>query len=101
MSLLAQFALATFAGLPTRAVRVHGGSVQVASLERVAATPFAGDAARADERASFSLVFRGPHGLASPQGTYRVEHDDLDGFPLSLVPIAPDATGPRCEAVFA
>jgi hypothetical protein len=36
---------------------------------------------------TFSLVFRGPAGVALEQRTYRVEHDALGTFPLFLVPV--------------
>jgi hypothetical protein len=49
-------------------------------------------------RLPFSLTFRGAGGL--PQQTYRVEHQDLGTFDLFIVPLKPDATGPRYEAVF-
>lgn len=99
--LLAEFTVVTFAERIGNGFRARVGGERIALLELVAAIPYAGDATRATERAPFSLVFRGPRGVALPQGTYRVEHDDLGGFPLFLVPIAPDATGPRYEAVFA
>lgn len=98
---LERLELAASAGRSGESFRAHLGGERVALLELIAATPLAGDAARGTGRAPFSLVFRGPRTIALPQGTYRIEHDALGGFPLFLVPIGPDAGGPRYEAVFA
>lgn len=49
-------------------------------------------------RVPFSLLFRGPAGL--DQRTYRVTHARLGEFELFIVPLQPDASGPRYEAVF-
>lgn len=51
-------------------------------------------------RASFSIVLRGPAEPVLPQGTYRLEHDELGEFDLFLVPVGPDDEGMRYEAVF-
>jgi hypothetical protein len=55
-----------------------GGSVPV---ELVNATELPG------RGECFSLVFRGPAGVALDQRTYRVEHGALGDFSLFLVPI--------------
>lgn len=52
------------------------------------------------KRAPFSLVFRGPANAVFSQGIYHVTHDALGAFDVFLVPIKPDAEGPRLEAVF-
>jgi uncharacterized protein DUF6916 len=49
-----------------------------------------------DQRAPFSIVFSGPQEQTLPQQTYKVEHDELGGFELFLVPLGPG----RYEAVF-
>jgi hypothetical protein len=51
-------------------------------------------------RAPFSLVFRAPRGTDIPQRTYELRHSELGTFQIFLVPIGPDETGPRYEAVF-
>jgi hypothetical protein len=51
-------------------------------------------------RAPFSIIFRGPAEPTLPQGVHRVRHDAIGSFELFLVPIEPDADGPRYEAVF-
>ncbi|EAP99102.1 hypothetical protein JNB_03000 [Janibacter sp. HTCC2649] len=53
------------------------------------------------ERTQFSLLFRGPLSPALGQGTYDVRHAELEDFVLFLVPLGPDADGPRYEASFA
>jgi uncharacterized protein DUF6916 len=53
------------------------------------------------ERAQFSLVFSGPPQPFLPQGTYRLEHDELGALELFLVPIGPDADAMRYQAAFA
>jgi len=52
-------------------------------------------------RAPFSIIFRGPADRALGQGTYPVAHNAIGAFELFLVPVQPDADGPRYEAVFA
>jgi hypothetical protein len=48
----------------------------------------------------FSLLFRGPAGVALEQRTYRVEHRVLGDFPLFLVPLgAHEDGGQELEAV--
>jgi len=43
--------------------------------------------------APFSVFFTAPTGTTAPQGTFRVEHDDLDTLELFLVPVQQDAAG--------
>jgi hypothetical protein len=50
---------------------------------------------------SYSLRFSSPgERRFAPQGTYRVEHDELEPQDVFLVPMGPDATGMRYEAIF-
>ena len=51
-------------------------------------------------RAPFSLLFRAPRGTQIPQRIYELHHAALGTFGIFLVPIGPDQTGPRYEAVF-
>ncbi|MEZ0578981.1 hypothetical protein [Nocardioides sp. MH1] len=53
------------------------------------------------ERQQFSLLFRGPADLQLLQGLWLLEHDGLGELALFLVPLGPDAEGPRYEAAFA
>jgi hypothetical protein len=68
-----------------------GGAPRDASGE--AGTPGA-------RRAPFSVVFRGPPAPVLPQRIYRLEHGRIGAFELFLVPIGPDGSGMRYEAVF-
>lgn len=54
----------------------------------------------ARKRVPFSLVFRTPGSDYAPQQIYRVEHDTLGSYDIFLVPIGPDGTGMRYEAIF-
>lgn len=51
-------------------------------------------------RAAFSLTFRAAGGELVPQRIYRVEHDGIGSHDIFLVPIGPDGTGMRYEAIF-
>ncbi len=59
-------------------------------------------------RKPFSVLFHGPVGPALPQGTYRLQHDQLGVLELFLVPLGPDQppepgespSAMRYEAVF-
>lgn len=51
-------------------------------------------------RDQFSLLFRVPLGVGLPQGIYRIDHDEMGSLDLFLVPLGPDAEGPRYEAAF-
>jgi hypothetical protein len=50
---------------------------------------------------TYSLRFRTPgEKRFAPQGTYRVEHGELEAIEIFLVPLGPDAEGMRYEAIF-
>src|SRR5436309_3177 len=70
-------------------------------LELVSFTPGPVPPGDAGGRAPFSLVFRGPLEPVLPQRIYRFEHDELGSFELFIVPLGPDESGMRYEAVFA
>ncbi len=48
----------------------------------------------------FSLIFRAAREPVLPQRTYHVEHETLGSMDLFLVPIGPDDSGMRYQAVF-
>jgi hypothetical protein len=48
----------------------------------------------------FSVVFRGPRDKLLQQGMYQMQHDQLGGFDLFLVPVGRDRDGVYYEAVF-
>lgn len=52
-------------------------------------------------RQQFTLLFRGPADPQLGQGVWELGHDELAGLALFLVPLGPDAEGPRYESVFA
>ncbi|WP_183101282.1 DUF6916 family protein [Nocardioides pelophilus] len=52
-------------------------------------------------RQQFSLLFRGPAEPMLDQAIWTLQHDEVDGLALFLVPLAPDAEGARYEAAFA
>lgn len=58
-------------------------------IELVDVSGLRGDSARED-RSPFSLLFRGPEGLALEQGIYRFEHDEMGEMDLFLVCVGPD-----------
>ncbi len=50
-------------------------------------------------RSSFRLEFRGPIRPILPQAIYPIRRED-ETFDIFIVPIAQDAEGTRCEAIF-
>ena len=55
-----------------------------------------------EHRAPFSIFFNAPVGTAVAQGIFGIEHDELEGLELFLVPVEVDAAGDGVlyEAVF-
>jgi hypothetical protein len=51
-------------------------------------------------RVPFTLAFHTLPDDVIPQGTYRVEHDEMPPMDLFVVPMEPDERGMRYEAVF-
>jgi hypothetical protein len=50
---------------------------------------------------TYALTFRSAGEMRhAPQGTYRIEHDELGTLEVFLVPLGPDAVGMRYEAIF-
>lgn len=68
--------------------RIHVDD-QVVDAELVEVAGLGGHTARKD-RSPFSLMFRGPEGLALQQATYRFENDTLGGLDLFMVCVGPD-----------
>lgn len=103
--MLETFTHETFAdhvGARVRLTPADGGDPVEATL--VASDPAGGEAARmaaeSGRRTPFSLIFRLAPGTRQAQGTYTVEQEGRDPVDIFLVPIQPDADGPRYEAVF-
>ena len=101
MTSIEHFNYETFAGRLGEAFRilpVDGGDAVETSL--VEATKLTAAAGLDYARPPFSIVFRGPTTPALRQGIHRFEHEALGAFELFIVPIEPDADGPRYEAIF-
>jgi len=96
---LRSFTIETFAPLVREMFRIHPEGASPLDAELISAEPYGGQAAGG--RAPFSIVFRGPPQPVLSQMTYRIEHAVLGSFDLFIVPIGPDETGMRYEAVFA
>jgi hypothetical protein len=96
---LETFTHATFEPHVGESFRLHGGQESPVELVLVDASLLPA-LARAETRAPFSVVFRGPSGAILPQAIYRLDHATIGTFDLFLVPIAEDAGGVRYEAVF-
>jgi hypothetical protein len=77
--------------------RLDGGTTLDLRLDR--ATP-AGRSLLEGGRAPFAIEFSGPREPILQQGIHRLEHDALDALEIFLVPLTPDASGARYEAVF-
>jgi hypothetical protein len=96
---LESFTSDTFAGRVGETFRVttpDGRSFDTTLVEAEVCGP-----ARSRFRVPFSLLFRGPLDVLVPQGTYRIEHDELGHFELFIVPVGPDDEGMCYEAIFA
>jgi hypothetical protein len=97
MDVLESFTVETFSDRIGEAFRIRFDPEDAVEAELVEVQPLGPAEGR---RAPFSLVFRAPKDPIYPQRIYAVEHDELGGFEIFLVPIAPDEAGARYEAVF-
>jgi hypothetical protein len=52
------------------------------------------------EQGRFSLIFQGPLQPALPQATHPLEHRELGGLAIFLVPVGVDAGSVRYQAIF-
>jgi hypothetical protein len=87
-----------FAALVTQRFRLDEGVVSF-ELELVGAEAASSSSARDAARAPFSLTCRGPrHPLLRPR-LYPLHHPSLGKLELFLVPIGPDASGQRYQAI--
>ena len=83
--------------------RLAPGGGEPRDLVLVAVESLGGETSLSDApREPFSLVFRDPATRKEflPQAIYRLEHPEMPGLELFLVPIGPDAQGMRYQAVF-
>jgi hypothetical protein len=96
---LETFTVATFTphlGQPFHLMPDGAATIEVELIEAI---PLGG-AEEGNQRAPFSIVFRGPVRPVFPQRIYPIAHRELGEFDLFLVPIGPDGAGMRYEAVF-
>ena len=83
-------------------LRVPSGDDVTLVLGEVTTGPAAGGTGPdGATRQQFSLIFRIPSGARLSQGIWDLGHDEMGDLALFLVPIEPDAEGPRYEAAFA
>ena len=97
--MLENFTIHTFEPLVGRAFRVIVDERQYMPAELLSVTPW-GDTTDG-KRQPFTLTFRADAGHQIPQGTYTVDAEGVEPFPLFLVPMKPEPDGMRYEAVFA
>lgn len=74
---------------------------ETVEIELVDVRGLKGDTPRED-RSPFSLLFRGPEGLALEQAIYRFENDEMGAMDLFLVCVGPDPDDKqmRYEVIF-
>jgi hypothetical protein len=97
---LESFTIATFAGRIGHAFRIWFEPELPVDADLLSATDLGDDRGSPGGRRPFSLEFLTRVDRVYPQGTYRVQHDELSEFELFIVPIGADADGVRYEAVF-
>lgn len=88
-----------FSGRVGEEFRLEGPSGAV-PLTLVEVVNLAGRENAGPRRSPFSLIFRGPAAPLVPQRTWPITHETLGRLEIFLVPIGPDASGMRYEAIF-
>jgi hypothetical protein len=76
-------------------VRADGLALDLTLIEAKALRSRAGQL-----REPFALLFRGPLEPVLPQRLHTVHHEALGSLEIFLVPVGPDETGQRYEAIF-
>ena len=80
---------------------VDGGApIRTELVEALESSQPGGTGPDGQPRMQFSLVFRGPLEPVLGQATIGVDHEELGHLEMFLVPIGPDGTGMRYQAVF-
>ena len=87
-----------FDGLLNRTFRIALGDTAL-ETQLVDCRPLPADPENS-RREPFSLVFRGPLESVLPQQVYEVQSEETGSLEIFLVPIGPDKTGMRYEAIF-
>jgi hypothetical protein len=78
-------------------IQYGGGAIEVELTEcRTLSSPRRKDA----QREPFALIFRGPRQPVLPQRIYKLGGGPAATLEIFMVPVGPDATGMRYEAVF-
>lgn len=90
----------TFAGRVGETFRITASDGDTIDLTLAEANLAPENYARPGQRAPFSLIFHGPASPFAPQGTWAMEHPDLEGLHLFLVPLGPEGDVMRYQAVF-
>lgn len=98
--MLDTFTIDTFSGRVGETFRVVVDETHELRTELVEAHTWGTDDDQRRKRVPFTLVFRGPGPTVIPQQIYEVQHDELGGMEIFLVPVGSDAQGVRYEAVF-
>lgn len=91
---------ATFAdrvGEPFTITAPDGDTIELTLAE---ATLSPEDQRVSGHREPFSLIFHGPVSPYAPQGTWPLEHAELEGLEVFLVPLGPEGDAMRYQAVF-
>ena len=96
---LASLELADFSACLGQSFQLEAGGTTL-ELALVSADALGGAPSAHSRRHPFSLVFHGPHAPTLSQRIHRLESARLGVLEIFLVPIEPDATGQRYEAVF-
>ena len=98
--MLEDFTVETFSGRIGERFRITSDDTDPLDAELIEASEVADTRLPEGGRVPFSIVFRAPMEPPLPQRIYRFEHDALPEFELFIVPIGPDESGMRYEAVF-
>jgi hypothetical protein len=88
-----------FAPLVTDRFRLVEGTVTL-ELQLLSAEAATHGGHRASARPPFSLIFGGPLEPLLPQRIYSLQHPALGVLEIFLVPIGPDESGQRYQAIF-
>jgi hypothetical protein len=79
-------------------VQPDSGTLEMELIECRKLSP--GGKTNQGHREPFSLIFRGPRAPILPQRIYRFDFAQLGPLEIFIVPIGPDESGMRYEAIF-
>lgn len=101
--MLDQLTCGHFEPLLNKGFVIHIGAEQTVDVVLIQVQPLPAQPGRGGQppkRQPFSLVFRGPLHFVLPQRIHEVEEPTLGKIAIFLVPIGPDDSGQRYEAIF-